>query len=934
MSCDQAWTCQELVDHADNWSLAGNVGLLKHMEQFAENLFKQADETNNNLENLLQDLSSTEIQLDLVKNQFLGLQNTQFIESRVYEDDETVTQPIVTPTEVKLDENKKKELLKTAVIDGLKVIDKYYDKISIPESDSEGDETDCSNYVLREKDPYIHRPLPYVIGTDEWHTKWHAGLVESSEDSDNDDEIKQNGRGRVEDEFSDTDSESNLPVADRRRMETQDYTYDEVNGNDNSVSAKTPITNATFAEQLAAKLGDVLTTPTAPSTVDILNDPEVNTRPIQRKPVVNSNLLPDLPPDITTGLFSGGGGLFDDDDDDYQEKPPPIGGNSAKETKKVPNLFDDDDNDDDDDAFSIKPPPIQGSTTNKVDKSPQKRVGSLFDDTDEDDEVLVKSEVETRTVKTAVIDGLKVIDKYYDKISIPESDSEGDETDCSNYVLREKDPYIHRPLPYVIGTDEWHTKWHAGLVESSEESDNDDEIKQNGRGRVEDEFSDTDSESNLPVADRRRLETQDYTYDEVNGNDNSVSAKTPITNATFAEQLAAKLGDVLTTPTAPSTVDILNDPEVNTRPIQRKPVVNSSLLPDLPPDITTGLFSGGGGLFDDDDDDYQEKPPPIGGNSSKETKKVPNLFDDDENDDDDDAFSIKPPPIQSSSTNKVDKSPQKRVGSLFDDTDEDDEVLVKSEVETRRKPIGGVSVLPRRQVYSSDDEDESEKSEKIIEKPTKEEKPIEENIIQPPPLIQSDNKPEKRVLSLFDDTDDLFEDDLFLPSNISKKPEKPKSQAVKIDEGDVSVPPPLFKPVSTTSTTISQPQEAKTVESSTKKKKTRNLFDESSSEDEDDMFSSVIVPKTTPKPKNIDLFADTDVIFTENITKTTENVEKHEKSDEFLPSNEVSVDIPDVKPVVKPRFSLFDDKPPALLSDDDWDEEIPAIPVKKKLLMS
>lgn len=39
MSCDQAWTCQELVDHADNWSLAGNVGLLKHMEQFAEVCF-------------------------------------------------------------------------------------------------------------------------------------------------------------------------------------------------------------------------------------------------------------------------------------------------------------------------------------------------------------------------------------------------------------------------------------------------------------------------------------------------------------------------------------------------------------------------------------------------------------------------------------------------------------------------------------------------------------------------------------------------------------------------------------------------------------------------------------------------------------------------------------------------------------------------------
>lgn len=40
-------------------------------------------------------------------------------------------------------------------------------------------------------------------------------------------------------------------------------------------------------------------------------------------------------------------------------------------------------------------------------------------------------------------------------------------------VYRPKDPYKHRPLPYLIGSKEWHEKWHIGLVEEeSEESDN------------------------------------------------------------------------------------------------------------------------------------------------------------------------------------------------------------------------------------------------------------------------------------------------------------------------------------------------------------------------------------------------------------------------------------------------------------------------------
>lgn len=42
------------------------------------------------MENLLHSLDEVNLRLDLSQNEFQSLRNTQFIESRVYEDDETL----------------------------------------------------------------------------------------------------------------------------------------------------------------------------------------------------------------------------------------------------------------------------------------------------------------------------------------------------------------------------------------------------------------------------------------------------------------------------------------------------------------------------------------------------------------------------------------------------------------------------------------------------------------------------------------------------------------------------------------------------------------------------------------------------------------------------------------------------------------------------
>lgn len=47
--------------------------------------------------------------------------------------------------------------------------------------------------------------------------------------------------------------------------------------------------------------------------------------------------------------------------------------------------------------------------------------------------------------------------------------------DSFSIIFRPKDPYQNRPLPYLIGSKEWHEKWHIGLEEDEESDESDNE---------------------------------------------------------------------------------------------------------------------------------------------------------------------------------------------------------------------------------------------------------------------------------------------------------------------------------------------------------------------------------------------------------------------------------------------------------------------------
>ena len=111
-----------------------------------QNLLTRTTEINGNLQNLTNTLDQTSLQLNIAQNEFQSLRNTQFIESRVYEDDESLPQPDVENKTKVEEKNDHTEDIRLAALKGLEVLDEYFDKVEVSVSDSEDDDIDLPKY--------------------------------------------------------------------------------------------------------------------------------------------------------------------------------------------------------------------------------------------------------------------------------------------------------------------------------------------------------------------------------------------------------------------------------------------------------------------------------------------------------------------------------------------------------------------------------------------------------------------------------------------------------------------------------------------------------------------------------------------------------------------------------------------------------------------
>ncbi|XP_022901031.2 WASH complex subunit 2 [Onthophagus taurus] len=453
------WNCSQIAENAPNWSLESDINLLTHLQAFSEIIFESTQKIDENLKKLSKNLDETSINLHLSRNEFSSLSNTQFIESRVYEEDETIldenqNKPLIEDKNVEQTNNN--EDLKVAAKKGLEIISKYYDRINVPiESDSDEDDDEIPGFILQAKDPYINRPLPYVIGTQEWYKTPHVGILDSDSESDEE---------QISERYS-NDSESDNEDKINSGNNSESKTDDEA-----IVPKEINITEVSFAEQLAEKLGNVISNGDKNENnknwvIENQNEfcnSEVNKRPIQKVTRDYGKLFSNEPPPMDDdkffpekspkGIFSSGNDLFDDleddvgfwgensikklsNNDDTPKKSTQIVDSTKNEEynkKIIENKKEDLFNDDDDDKLFVPKKSLQ------VKKDHYKKQ-SLFDDLTDDEDIFETKIEPKKSLKDDLFDNEEDFNIFNENIESERNDLFGSKEKDVLFESRDND---------------------------------------------------------------------------------------------------------------------------------------------------------------------------------------------------------------------------------------------------------------------------------------------------------------------------------------------------------------------------------------------------------------------------------------------------------------------------------------------------------------
>ncbi|XP_049665484.1 WASH complex subunit 2A-like isoform X4 [Accipiter gentilis] len=384
---ERPWSLEEIRKGSQSWSLASDAGLLHFLQEFSQQTISRTHEIKKQVDGLISETKATDCRLHNVFNDFLMLSNTQFIENRVY--DEEVEEPIPKADagdkteQEKTREQKEADLIpkiQAAVNYGLQVLDSAFEQLDIKAGNSDSEEEESNERVeliLEPKDLYIDRPLPYLIGSQQFMEQDDVGLgdissEEGSVDSDRGSVIDSEEKDEEEsdDEFgnpseddqktrtaqmSDEDDFDGCDLFDSEKEEDEDGDLDE----STRPKKKRP---TSFADELAARIK---------GEVPVKQDEERSSLSSETKPrktlkekkevrVPSDDEDDDIfkPPKLTDedftpfgsrgGLFSGGTGLFDDEESDLfaeapkeeskerEERVPISEASSTKSLKKVP----------------------------------------------------------------------------------------------------------------------------------------------------------------------------------------------------------------------------------------------------------------------------------------------------------------------------------------------------------------------------------------------------------------------------------------------------------------------------------------------------------------------------------------------------------------------------------------------------------------------
>ncbi|NXO03022.1 WASC2 protein, partial [Rhinopomastus cyanomelas] len=412
--------------------------LLHFLQEFSQQTISRTHEIKKQVDGLINETKATDCRLHNVFNDFLMLSNTQFIENRVY--DEEVEDPVPKADvgdkteQEKTREQKEADLIpkiQEAVNYGLQVLDSAFEQLDIKAGNSDSEEEESNErmeLILEPKDLYIERPLPYLIGSQQFMEQDDVGLGDlSSEegsvdsdrgsviDSEEKDEEEVSGRVSatlhkhllVLAQLSDEEDYDGSDLFDSEKEEDEDGDVEE----SSRPKKKRP---TSFADELAARIKGEVSLKQDEERSSLSSETKTRKTLKEKKELrVPSDDEDDIfkPPKLTDedftpfgcrgGLFSGGTGLFDDEESDLfaeapkgddskerEERVPINEASSTKSLKKVPagavSLFPGGSDMLSSTVTVEKDKKSVVQSTEKTPKQPGKVV--LFDDDDDDDD--------------------------------------------------------------------------------------------------------------------------------------------------------------------------------------------------------------------------------------------------------------------------------------------------------------------------------------------------------------------------------------------------------------------------------------------------------------------------------------------------------------------------------------------------------------------
>ncbi|XP_026707337.1 WASH complex subunit 2C isoform X2 [Athene cunicularia] len=385
---ERPWSLEEIRKGSQSWSLASDAGLLHFLQEFSQQTISRTHEIKKQVDGLISETKATDCRLHNVFNDFLMLSNTQFIENRVY--DEEVEEPIPRADvgdkteQEKTREQKEADLIpkiQEAVNYGLQVLDSAFEQLDIKAGNSDSEEEESNERVeliLEPKDLYIDRPLPYLIGSQQFMEQDDVGLGDLSSEEGSVDSDRGSVMDSEEKDEEESDDDFGNPSEDDQKMRTaqmsdeEDYDgcdlfdsekeEDEDGDLDESTRVKTKRPTS-FADELAARIKGEVSVKQDEERSSLSSETKTRKTLKEKKEV---KVPPDdedddifKPPKLTDedftpfgsrgGLFSGGTGLFDDEESDLfaespkgeelnerEEQVPISEASSTKSLKKVP----------------------------------------------------------------------------------------------------------------------------------------------------------------------------------------------------------------------------------------------------------------------------------------------------------------------------------------------------------------------------------------------------------------------------------------------------------------------------------------------------------------------------------------------------------------------------------------------------------------------